>query len=127
MRRLIGEFLRFGGVGLLATATHALVYLVTLDVLVPQLANLIGYGIAVGISYLGHGRFSFSANRTARRHRDQIWRFLVASLLGFGLNVGFVALCTHFLSAPELAFWFIGGVTPVLMFLMLKFWVYRVR
>lgn len=127
MRRLIGEVLRFGGVGLLATCTHAMVYLGALHMLTPQAANLLGYGVAVCISYIGHGRVSFAQGRKSRRHRDQLWRFILASLTGLGLNAGFVALCTNVLGKPGLAVWFMLGLTPVLMFGLLKFWVYRVR
>lgn len=127
MSRLINELLRFGGVGLLATAIHALVYMAALSVAQPQLANLLGYGVAVCVSYFGHGYFSFAEGRHTRRHGDQLWRFFVTSLAGFGLNAGFVAVCTHLFHRPGLAVWFIVGVTPLLTFLALKFWVYRRR
>ena len=50
----------------------------------PLLANVAGWGVAVGVSFVGHLRLSFAdqqapAARSARR-------FLLVSALGFGIN-----------------------------------------
>jgi len=127
MRRLIAELLRFGGVGVLATAIHALLYTVALHFTLPQVANLIGYLTALAFSYVGHGRFSFADANIALRHPETLKRFLATSLFGFALNSGFVALSTHVIGKPGVAVWFIVGITPAMTYVLLKFWVYRGR
>ncbi|MEM7521031.1 MAG: GtrA family protein [Pseudomonadota bacterium] len=122
MRRLIDELLRFGGVGLAATAVHAGVYALALGFVAPQAANVFGYLCAVCLSFFGHRAITFQGAGAAR---GQLWRFAAASVFGYALNAGFIAVATHILDAPPLGVWFILLVTPAITFVLLKFWVYR--
>jgi putative flippase GtrA len=126
MRRGIGEIIRFAGVGLLATATHSGVYLLLAGVIAPQLANLAGYLAAVSLSYIGHLHVTFRGgghSKTAGHKRPL--RFAAVSLFGLLLNAGFVMLTTQILQAPpSVAAIFMISVTPVVTYILLKFWVY---
>lgn len=129
MHRLLGEILRFGGVGVLATATHVGVYLTMLTLLPPQAANAAGFLAGVSVSYLGHTWFSFAAAAgRIGRGRALAMRFIMVIALGYGLNAGWVALTTQVLGLEsEWAVLFIAGVTPAITFFLLKFWVYASR
>jgi putative flippase GtrA len=121
------EILRFGGVGLAATAVHSLAYMVGLKFLMPQSANLLGYTFAAVISYFGHEKFTFSL--PSRTRLDVIFnliKFSLASIIGLLLNSGFIYITLYILKLdPLFAVFFIGGVTPVLTFLLFKFWVFQ--
>ena len=121
------EVLRFASVGLLSTATHALTYLALLTVTVPQIANLISFGLAFVLSYIGHSRFTFK-NKSANIGTDgyQRLRFLIVALLGLSLNAVFVHFATNVLSLPDWsAVIFFVGVTPTTTYFLLHLWVFR--
>lgn len=125
MRRLISELARFGAVGLLATFIHAVIYLVALRFVPPQVANIIGFACAFAVSYFGHNAFSFPDRDGGRNRALSGGRFVLVSVAGFLTNAGFVAFSEKVMNAPHLGFWFIALVTPALTFLLLKFWVFR--
>ena len=50
MRHLLGEILRFGGVGALATGVHVGTYLVMLSLVSPPVAKALGFLVGVGLS-----------------------------------------------------------------------------
>jgi putative flippase GtrA len=125
MRRQLIELLRFGAVGGIATLVHALGYLLALSVLAPQAANFAGFAGAVAFSYFGHRYFSFKAQDARDARPKSGLRFVIVSAIGYALNAGLVQMSDKVLGAPELGFWFIALVTPVVTFLLLKFWVFR--
>lgn len=128
--QLLFELLRFGSVGLIATAVHSGVYLTALHFMIPQAANLGGYLCALLVSYLGHAKVTFrQSSQDAEAPSGRRWKFAIVSVLGLFLNSVFVYLCEHTLaSAPWVAVIFIGGVTPVITYIFLKLWVFtRVR
>lgn len=119
--------LRFGGVGMAATATHALAYLAALAVLAPQAANVVGFACAVLVSWLGHRYVTFrNARETPVSQAGP--RFALTTLAGFALNAGWVALTTRVLDLPApLAVGFIVLATPVLTYLAMRHWVFDAR
>lgn len=73
------QFARFGSVGILATAVHYGVALIIVLVASPYLANFVGYCAAVGVSYIGHQRFTFRIAKEAAEHGRRLPRFVVTS------------------------------------------------
>jgi putative flippase GtrA len=59
----------------------------------PVLAISLIYPLAVGSSYFLNRRFTF---RSARRHRESTWRFILAHTAGYLLNVGLLWVFTQF-------------------------------
>jgi putative flippase GtrA len=108
---------------------HVGVYVATLAVLPPQVANAMGFLGGVAVSYLGHTWFSFAeASKQAGRGPALTARFLAVIAMGYGLNAGWVAIVTQGLGwPPAWAALFIAGITPVITFVLLKFWVYAPR
>lgn len=129
MRHLLGEILRFGGVGALATGVHVGTYLAMLALVSPQTANAVGFLVSVSVSYVGHTWFSFAgSSKQAGTGRGLAVRFVVVVALGYALNAFWVALVTQILEwASGWAGVFITCMTPAITFLLLKFWVYAPR
>ena len=127
MREVASQLTRFGVIGILATAIHAIVYggLVRFGAALPQLANLVAFMIAFVFSYMGHSRFTFPDKRHSASRTGS--RFLAAALFGYVLNAGAVFLTTYVLGwQPAAALFFMVLVTPTAVFLLSKYWAFRV-
>jgi putative flippase GtrA len=125
-RETIGQLIRYGVNGGLVTGLYAIVYLL-LDRLLgthPQLANLGGYVVAVCVGYVLHSRVTFRDHGS--RSRATQFRFAVASLLSYVVNVFWTWLCTEPLALPS---WTpvlpIATLTPPLLFVVNRWWVFR--
>lgn len=111
--RLVGQLLRFGLVGGLATLVHLSVAWWVLQVWAegsPFLVNLVAFLVAFQVSFWGHSRYTF-------RQKGSPWRFLLVTLGGFainntllwcflalGLRSEFVAICLSVLLVPLFVF-----------------------
>lgn len=83
---------RFACIGGLATATHYGVALALTRISGPYVANLCGYGAAVGVSYIGHQRFTFRTGKAPGVHRRHAPRFVAVSLSAFLLSQSMLAI-----------------------------------
>lgn len=123
------QFIRYAVTGAAITALQAAVYwgLAGPAGLNPQLANFVGYLAAVASGYVLHGRFSFrSDGERTTSSTGQAIRFMAVSLLSLALNAIWVWLCvTHF----KLPLWtpipLMAIVTPALVFVLNRQWVFR--
>ena len=122
---MIFQFMRFGFVGLVATAVHlvsALAYHHLLG-LTPLMANACAFMTAWAVSYLGNWRWTFEA---VTRHNQSAPRYLAVALAGFGLNQTIIFITTGLWSWP---LWL--GLIPVVLivpmanFLASRYWAYR--
>lgn len=121
-----GQLLRYGVAGLGVTALSITVYsaCALLAGVPPMLANLCGYVAGLIGGYLVHSRWSFAGGR--EREAAVFARFLGATLFGFGLNNFWVWLFTVLLHLPPLApVPAMVGLTPLLSFLINRYWVFR--
>jgi putative flippase GtrA len=124
MRATLRQLCVFGLVGIVATAVHYTVALSTHEFfgIALMIANLFGYVCAVGVSYIGHGRFTFRAKFTRRNFR----RYVVTSvsvLFASELLLAFLesyAGISHRLSLAAAVL-----IIPPVSFALNKFWVYR--
>ena len=117
---------RFLSVGLIATAIHALVYLVitTSFTINPQFANVSGYVCAFLFSYYYQMNWTFS-ERQKKSGGVSFFRFLATSLMGLSLNAFFVFVVTDLLILPApYAIVGIVFITPPLTFVLLNLWVF---
>ncbi len=82
---MIGQLLRFGGVGGAATLVHVLIasLLHAGAGLVPMLANLAGFASAVLLSCIGHARWTFGAGFAGG---GQALRFVFVALVGLATS-----------------------------------------
>ena len=110
--------LRFGFVGAVATAIHAVAYLVLVifSPVAPSLANFVAYIVAVLVSLLGHIQVTFQLDLNLVRAT----KVAFSSLLSFGLNAAFVWLVTRLQYSPELAVIFFVTATPAISYASLR-------
>lgn len=121
---MLGQIIRFGGVGGIATLAHVLVALVAergLD-LTAQQANLVGFLIAVLLSYFGHSRFTFQSGRGSS---DRFLRFVTVALTGLAASSLTVAMVTQGLGLPfAVAMAAVAVAVPAASFVAMRIWVF---
>lgn len=121
---MLGQLLRFGGVGALATVLHVAVAMLASELAgaAPLLANGLGFAVALLWSYLGHGRLSF---RTELRHDIHGPRFFVVALAGFLVSSGITQIISVSYGGPfALAMFVVALVVPLVSFVICKIWVF---
>ena len=121
---MIQQIRRFVGVGLLAAVIHVSTALLVASLfgVSPVVANLAGFAVAVGVSYLGHARVTFEKDA---RDRRQLLRFVTLALAGLVLSSGITALVCSALGGPLLAAQVAVAVAvPMLSFVGSKFWAF---
>lgn len=114
----VSSFIRFGFVGVLATAAHGavLVLLINIAGIHPTLSNAAAFLGAVAISYLGHYHFSF---RSLAAHAGAAPKFFAAALLGLGLNlIIFAVLVNGFALHYMIAFAAVIVIVPPVLFII---------
>ena len=117
------EILRFAGVGGVATLCHLIAAFAAFYAFgaAPQLANLTGFLAAVGISYIGNSRWTFSAEGP-----DAVFlpRFLTLSLLGLLVSASVTGVLTAIGQPYLVALLAVGISVPPMTYLGAKFFVF---
>jgi putative flippase GtrA len=80
--RWVGLF--FLLVGASAALTHVLVFALTKDLMLPELANAVGFCVAFFVSFFGHRWLSFQDTKTTLL--QSLRRFAVTAVAGFICN-----------------------------------------
>ncbi len=130
-RALIAQLVRYALVGLGVTSLQALIYWLLAEQaqLHSQIANFAGYLCAVASGYVLHGRYTFAGAAQpegSAAHVARGGRFVIASLVSWGLNALWVWLCVSWRGwptwtpIPAMLF-----ITPALVFVLNKKWVFR--
>ena len=122
---LCSQLMRFGLVGVLATISHVGIAYGALQwgEFNPQLANIIGFFCAVGVSFFGHWRFTFQKNAMP-------WFYLRRFLVLAGLNWVISSLCVYiaplsFGISDAQAILALTIVMPAFSFLVMRFFVFK--
>lgn len=127
MRQTVGQIVRFGIAGGLATVCYALVYspLAALKITSEQVANVCGYLVAMLSGYVLHSKWSFRGHGTSAKSSAP--KFFAVSLVSYGANTFWVWLLTDdaVLAGP---WWWplipIVFVTPIVTFALNRLWVF---
>lgn len=122
--RLATSGLWFALVGGAAALTHMAVFALVLPLMWPELANALGFGIAFGVSFIGHRRLSFRDTGTTTL--QSLRRFGVTALAGFAMNEAIFVLLLRGLgwsSWPALVTALIAAAGQT--FLLGRFWAFR--
>ncbi|WP_257538743.1 GtrA family protein [Sphingobium sp. CFD-1] len=126
---LMWQIVRYGVTGLFVTACQAAIYWVLAAPvgLHVQIANGIGYIAAVAVGYASHNAFTFRGHGAGEDgHAARGARFVAVSLVSYALNALWVWLCVTHMQWPEWspipAMLF---VTPAVVFLLNRQWVFR--
>jgi len=123
----LGQLIRYaitgGGVTLLGAGLYTALVLAT--PIHPQTAMGAAYVVCVAVGYVLHSRWSFRGHGTRDNPRRTTVRFVIASLISYGLNAFWTWACIEGLGWPDwtpvLPLLFI---TPLAMFAINRNWVF---
>jgi putative flippase GtrA len=88
----------------------------------PLPAGVVGYALAVGVSYFGNSLLTF---RRPAIHGAQFARFAAISLVGLTINLGLVFFGAHVMGWPLWeALIPVVLIVPAATFMMSKFWAF---
>ena len=123
---LLGQLVRYALTGGLATIVNIGVYWVLaargMD---PNLAWTLGFAAAVVVGYVVHSRWSFRGHGRRDNLARTGGRFVIVSLVSFGLNQLWVWLLVVRLGLPLWApYPLVLGVTPLVVFALNRRWVF---
>ncbi|GGB29870.1 hypothetical protein GCM10011380_19200 [Sphingomonas metalli] len=124
---VLGQLVRFGIAGGITTALYTIVYspLAAHRITSEQVANLIGYLVAMASGYVIHSRWSFRGHGADARQTTI--RFFLVSLVSYALNSLWVWVLTGdaMLAGP---WWWpllpVLFVTPLIIFALNRLWVF---
>ena len=124
---LLGQLVRYALTGGLASIVNIGVYWVLaargMD---PNLAWTAGFIAAVLVGYVVHRRWSFRGHGRRDNFARTGGRFVVVSLVSFGLNQLWVWLLVRQLELPLWApYPLVLGVTPLVVFALNRRWVFK--
>jgi putative flippase GtrA len=124
---LIGQLFRYALTGGLASLVNIGIYwgLARFAGLDPNLAWTIGFVAAVLVGYVVHSRWSFRGHGRRGNLVRTGGRFIIVSLVSFGLNSFWVWLLVQYLGGPT--WWPIPPVlmvTPLFVFTLNRRWVF---
>jgi putative flippase GtrA len=126
-RELIGQLVRYTLTGGLASIVNIGVYWILRDRghLDPNLAWTIGFVSAVLVGYVVHSRWSFRGHGRRDNLARTGGRFIIVSLVSFGLNSLWVWLLVRHMGLPTWApFPLVLGFTPLVVFSLNRRWVF---
>lgn len=126
MRSSVTEILRFGIVGLTATAVHFLILTLAVEKLSipPSPANGMAFLCALFVTYLGQSLWVFSER--SRHSAAQMLRFMISLGVGLFTNIGIMALSVHGLGLGYQTGFILGLVlVPALSFPINRLWVFK--
>jgi putative flippase GtrA len=119
-----GRIIRFGIVGIAATAVYASSAFLAIEALhvPPVRGSVIAQLAATGVSYFGHTLYSF---RVKLDHRTYLWRFVLIAAVAFAVNVAVTWLLAEALGLSYRVT--IAAVTiliPIVNYVCNRFWVF---
>jgi putative flippase GtrA len=123
---LLGQFVRYGLTGGLATIVNIGVYwLLAARGMDPNIAWGFGFIGAMLVGYVVHSRWSFRGHGRRDNAVRTGGRFLIVSLISFGLNQLWVWLLVRQLELPLWApYPLVLAVTPLVVFGLNRKWVF---
>lgn len=127
-RVLLGQLVRYGVTGGLASFVNIAIYWVgaTFLGIDPNLAMFWGYVGAVAVGYVVHSRWSFRGHGRRDNLARTGGRFILVSLVSFALNSFWVWWLVRYLGGPT--WWpipLVLGATPLLVFWLNRRWVFE--
>ena len=120
----IAEITRFGGVGLIATASYFLGF-VALDAttdLGARYVSLMAYMFGMAVSWLGQSRLTFGRERIARH---SLAKFVTTSFAGSLIAIASVVVVHEMMGLPKVAAAIVTCIAvPVASYLAMSLWVF---
>ena len=127
-RVLLGQLVRYGVTGVLASFVNIAIYWVgaTFLGIDPNLSMFWGYAAAVAVGYVVHSRWSFKGHGRRDNLARTGGRFVLVSLVSFALNSFWVWWLVRYWGGPT--WWpipLVLGATPLLVFWLNRRWVFE--
>lgn len=121
------SLLWFGAVGASAAAVHFGVVVLAVNLLAcaPLIANVLGFMLAFCVSFVGHHRLSFAAQRA--RGRQALPRFALVALLGFASNELMYAVLLGLGMEYRLALLLVLVAVAAMTWLLSRHWAFKRR
>lgn len=122
---MLGQLLRFGLVGILATIVHMIIgFLLIQAGWHPLLANTCAFVIAFFVSFVGHLGYSFSDQEAS--FRRSLSRFVAVGLIGFLVNQLILAVLIALAVTSDTASMLVStGCAAFVTFGLSKVWAFR--
>jgi len=127
MPTVVRRFARFATVGVLATATHTLVFALAIEWarIEAVTANALAFGVAVLVGYALNRRWTFAAHGG---EHARLWRYVVAALVGLALNSAVMYVVVHRVHwSPYAGLVVALLLVPLVSFALNQLWVFRPR
>ena len=127
----VSELFRFGVVGIFATIVHYIVAILSVEAMgfVPLIANVIAFGCAFPVSFIGHLYWTFREQTDGHSADDrrQYWiKFFATALTGLAVSQIVVFMLADLLEVyHRIAFAAALVLAPATVFLLSKFWAFR--
>jgi putative flippase GtrA len=125
------QYLRFGAVGLVATLTHALLFVLLMETArIPALAaNLAAFSMAVVVSFLGHFYWTFRETggygSSLFQQTNALLKFATVAVIGFSINsVAIFITVDVLLLSYYYAVVIMVGIVPPMVFVISKHWAF---
>lgn len=125
------QYLKFGIVGVVATAVHASLFVSAVRIGVePVAANISAFCVAVVGSFVGHFHWTFRADPAAsdvdpRQRSVALLKFIAVALIGLGLNSAGVYVVAYALELDAAyAVLFMVFVVPPVVFILNRLWAF---
>ena len=130
--RAVLQYSRFATVGVAATLIHVTTFAILIELagVLPLVANVVGFGVAVFVSFIGHFLWTFAPQIGETvvyrsRTRTTLIRFVFVALLGLALNSLAVYLMVDILGLPYgMAIILMVGPVPGVVFALNKLWAF---
>jgi putative flippase GtrA len=126
-RALIGQLIRYALTGGLASVVNIGVYQIAAArfAIDPNLAWTMGFVAAVLVGYITHSRWSFRGHGVRDNLARTSGRFVIVSLISFGLNSFWVWLLVQTFALPLWSpYPLVLGITPLIVFTLNRKWVF---
>jgi putative flippase GtrA len=123
-RHHIREVAVYGIVGGGAWVTQTVIFVLAIKLYIfPSISMILGTAGGFFVSYFGHTHLTF--RKTHRFSHTEFVKFMVTSIIGLCINVGGVRIITKVLLLEPIYGIIPTIFTPVLTFLISKFWAFK--
>ena len=124
MRQTLGEMVRFGVIGIVATFVHVgmVVFLVEVPDLEPVWANVLAFLTALSVSYFGNFHWTFAAEG---QHGRRVPRFVCTQTFGFASSQTIMFVVVEVLRMHYgIALTAVLMTVPLVSYLLSRKWVF---
>lgn len=122
-KKHIIEIIVYGIVGVIAWSCQTIIYIFLVDLKIfPSIAMILGYLAGFIVAYMGHVKYTFKKERF---HHKEFTKYFIVAAVGLVLNVSMVRVITKVLLLNPKLVIIPTLITPLITFLISKFWAFK--